>query len=469
MASHRGRYQMLAAAFWLGLLIGSQAPADEPQPPPGENQLPAGENQLPVATRWFKGNLHTHSLWSDGNNFPEMIADWYRERGYHFLALSDHNILSEGAKWLPVAEVTKRSGHDALAPYRRRFGADWCETRTHDGQLEVRLKPLGEFRPLVEEADRFLLIQSEEITDHFGPLPVHINAHNLRDMIRPQGGASVRETIANNLSAVERQGERTGRPMFAHLNHPNYEYGVSAEDLAAVLEEHYFEVYNGHPAVHQQGDAEHPSVERMWDIANTIRLAQLGGPPLFGLATDDAHEYFGRAGASPGRGWVQVRAARLTPESLIAAIRQGEFYASSGVTLDDVQFDPMRGIVEVHIHPEGDAQFTTRFIGTRRPVGADKPAPAAADRQPPAADKPSGKAAAELPPAPPVGEVLATVSGTTARYMLAGDEWYVRATITSNKPPANPSFKEQTAQAWTQPVGWQKWLPAAAPAEPKAE
>jgi ABC-type glycerol-3-phosphate transport system substrate-binding protein len=30
------------------------------------------------ALRWFKGNLHTHSLWSDGDDYPEMIADWFK-------------------------------------------------------------------------------------------------------------------------------------------------------------------------------------------------------------------------------------------------------------------------------------------------------------------------------------------------------------------------------------------------------
>ena len=30
--------------------------------------------------RWWKGNLHTHSLWSDGNDFPDMIVAWYREQ-----------------------------------------------------------------------------------------------------------------------------------------------------------------------------------------------------------------------------------------------------------------------------------------------------------------------------------------------------------------------------------------------------
>ena len=25
-------------------------------------------------TRWWKGNLHTHSLWSDGDDYPETIV-----------------------------------------------------------------------------------------------------------------------------------------------------------------------------------------------------------------------------------------------------------------------------------------------------------------------------------------------------------------------------------------------------------
>ena len=40
--------------------------------------------------QWFKGNLHTHTLWSDGDDFPEMVADWYRQHDYNFLALTDH-------------------------------------------------------------------------------------------------------------------------------------------------------------------------------------------------------------------------------------------------------------------------------------------------------------------------------------------------------------------------------------------
>ncbi len=37
--------------------------------------------------RWWKGNLHTHTFWSDGDDFPEMVAEWYRTHDYNFLAL----------------------------------------------------------------------------------------------------------------------------------------------------------------------------------------------------------------------------------------------------------------------------------------------------------------------------------------------------------------------------------------------
>ena len=36
------------------------------------DQKPVSEQES--AKRWFKGNLHTHSYWSDGDEFPEVIS-----------------------------------------------------------------------------------------------------------------------------------------------------------------------------------------------------------------------------------------------------------------------------------------------------------------------------------------------------------------------------------------------------------
>ena len=106
-------------------------------------------NDAPL--RWWKGNIHTHTLWSDGDDFPEMVAEWYRTHGYNFLALSDHNVMSQGVRWMRHKAIVKRGGKKVLEKYLARFGQHWVETRGEkqtDG-YEVRLKPLNEFRALV--------------------------------------------------------------------------------------------------------------------------------------------------------------------------------------------------------------------------------------------------------------------------------------------------------------------------------
>jgi hypothetical protein len=417
------------------------AHADDPAPDPRKSEVAAAK------PRWFKGNLHTHSLWSDGNDFPEMIVDWYARHGYQFLALSDHNVLAQGQRWMSVALVNGRAKHDGFARYRKRFGDAWVETRNKGGNLQVRLKPLGEYRTLFERPGRFLLIQGEEITDRFERKPIHMNASNLLEPIAPRGGRSVVETMANNLAAVEEQALRLGRPILTHLNHPNFGYGITAEELAMVTRERFFEVYNGHPGVHHQGDETHARVERIWDIVNTLRIGEMGVAPVNGLGSDDSHNYFGTSGSSPGRGWIMVRSRFLTPKSIIQAIEGGDFYASSGVTLKEVRFDRREKVLTLEIQPDPGATYTTRFVGTlegydrtRRPV--------------------TGKDGMPLPVtqvySDDVGTELASVEGTSTSYRLTGKELYVRAVVTSSLPPRNPSFKGQKAQAWTQPVGWER-------------
>jgi hypothetical protein len=386
------------------------------------------------ALRWWKGNIHTHSLWSDGDDFPEMIAEWYRTHEYNFLALSDHNILSEGIRWMKHEEIVRRGGADALAKYRRRFGGGWVETRGEEGspEFEVRLKPLDEFRALVEERGRFIMIQGEEISDRAEGKPVHLNATNIQELIQPLGGATVREAIENNLRAVEEQAERKGREILLHLNHPNFGYAITAEDLAAVVSERFFEVYNGHPGVNHLGDEHHPAVETLWDIANTIRLGQLEAPPLLGVATDDSHDYHGQPGARVGRGWIMVRSGYLTPEHLIRAIKAGDFYASSGVTLAEVRFDPETSVLTLEIDPQEGATYTTHFIGT--PVDYDRTSK-------PRTDKDGNPLPVTKEYSSDVGKVFATVEGLQPKYRLTGKELFVRAVVTSSLAPADPSYK----------------------------
>ncbi len=327
------------------------------------SQFGFAENPEP---RWWKGNLHTHSLWSDGDDFPEMIGDWYRQRGYNFLALTDHNVLSEGIRWMPMKTILQRADESVLSKYKDRFGDAWVETRGDSGgeDYAIRLKPLNEFRALLEERNKFILIQAEEISDRSEGKPVHINATNIDEVIPPAGGATVREAMQNNLRAILEHEKSHGREVLPHLNHPNFGYAITAEDLAAVVSEKFYEVYNGHPGVNQLGDKDHPSVERIWDLVNAIRRTELNVEPMMGIATDDSHEYHGLPGSRPGRGWVMVRSRYLTPEHLIRAMKQGDFYASSGVSFHDVRFDKSTRTLSLEIAAEPNVTYHTDFITT---------------------------------------------------------------------------------------------------------
>ncbi len=422
--------------------------------------LAAADDVIPnsPAPRWWKGNLHTHSLWSDGDDFPEMIAERYRTRDYNFLALTDHNVLSQGIRWMKVADVTKRGGNDVLSKYQARFGTNWVELRGDAAAQEVRLKPFDEYRALIDERGKFLLIPAEEISDKSEGVPVHMNASNLRDVIQPLGGATVRETIENNLRQVEEQAKTADREILAHLNHPNFGWAITAEDIAHAVTERHFEVYNGHPGVNQPGDEHRPSIDRLWDIANTIRLSHLAAPPLYGLATDDSHHYHEKKnGSRPFRGWQMVRATHLTPEHIIRAIKAGDSYASSGVVLSELKYDPQAKTIELAIRPDEGATFETQFIGTLRGFD-DKSEPTLSSGGKPLADKGGKPLRVSRKYSGQVGQVLATAEGLTAKYTLTGKELYVRAVVTSSKPPVDPSFSGQMQQAWTQPVGWEALL-----------
>src|SRR6185369_11350304 len=314
---------------------------------------------------WFKGNLHTHSLWSDGDEFPEMVTDWYKTNGYHFLAISDHNALHEGNWWSPI---TTAQATNVYAKYLRRFGSPWVESGMVRTQFAARLKPLNEYRALFEEPNRFLLIQSEEITASVGAgkIPVHMNATNLRDLIQPPKETNVFEVMQKTVDAVLAQRQSTGQPMFPHVNHPNYGWAITAEELSQLKGERFFEVYNGHPHVNNFGNGLHVSTERMWDIILTQRLSQDPTNVVYGLAVDDAHHYqgFSRTNSNPGRGWIMVRAPRLTVGSVIAALEQGDFYATTGVRLREIDAEKNR--LAITIEPEAGVRYRTQFIGTRK-------------------------------------------------------------------------------------------------------
>lgn len=102
----------------------------------------------PPAESWYKGNLHTHTLWSDGDAPPEVTVSWYKNHGYDFLALSDHNILSVAEKWIPVLQRDKPDVWpppftvEKLNNLKAQFGENSVELRSENDSLFMRLRTL---------------------------------------------------------------------------------------------------------------------------------------------------------------------------------------------------------------------------------------------------------------------------------------------------------------------------------------
>ncbi|MBY0456981.1 MAG: hypothetical protein K2V38_06570, partial [Gemmataceae bacterium] len=223
----------LSAALALTATALALAVAFQNADTPARDPLtPAQIAPSPLTTagaRYWKGNLHTHTLWSDGDDFPEMVVDWYKRHDYQFLALSEHNVLAEGERWVDAeASATRKQ---AVEKYAKRFGDAWLETRTAGDKKQVRLKPLAEFRSLFEDAGKFLLVPAEEITHSFAKRPVHLNGINLRDTIKPADGKDAVETVRVNVRQVAEQRAKTSRLMIAFLNHPTFGWGVRAEEM----------------------------------------------------------------------------------------------------------------------------------------------------------------------------------------------------------------------------------------------
>ena len=300
------------------------------------------------ALRWYKGNTHTHTLNSDGDSTPDDVVRWYREHRYHFVVLTDHEFIT------PV-----------------------------DGLNATFAAP-----------EKFLVISGQEVTGSFEGKPVHVNGLNLTRVVMPVKGKSVLDVLQRDVDGVREAG---GVPQ---INHPNFGWGLTSEDVARVDRARLIEIWNGHPAVNNLGGGGSPSAEEIWDTALTA------GRILFGIADDDSH-YFKRPGdksvPTAGHGWVVVRAPRLDAAAIVGALDRGDFYASTGVELADYQVTDTQ--VTVTIRAAGQSRYRVVFVGAG-------------------------------------GRVLAETVDNPAVYRFRGGEQYVRARV----------LESNGAMAWTQPV-----------------
>jgi len=292
-------------------------------------------NPFVLPGRWYRGNTHTHTTFSDGVLTVEQRCEAYRAGGYDFLVITDHD------------QVVDPSGF------------------SRDGFLAI---PGAELHP--------------PCPDH--PEPYHIVAVNIRDPI------DGRNMDANGvIRAIRDQGG------LAVVAHP-YWSGLTFIDLQRLEGYVGLEVYNATT----DWCIGKGSSEPHWDD----HLDRIG--PTLGLATDDAHT----EAVDVFRGWIMVKADRLTADAVTQAIRQGAFYSSQGPVFHDIRIERAGGTARIVV--ESSPVRSIIFVGCRstgRHVHADDSDPI-----------------------------------TRAEYRPAGSEKYVRVVL----------IDEAARKAWSNPL----WL-----------
>ena len=53
------------------------------------------EKMFQDSGKWYKGNLHAHTVYSDGKLTPEQVIQMYKQHGYSFMCLSEHDFFTD--------------------------------------------------------------------------------------------------------------------------------------------------------------------------------------------------------------------------------------------------------------------------------------------------------------------------------------------------------------------------------------
>jgi hypothetical protein len=324
---------------------------------------------------YLKGSTHVHTVHSgDSKTSVDEVVGWYVAHGYDFIVLTDHNRVSDYAGEAPLVvvrgiELTHNPGSCQPPPPEP------------DGKCRIHVNGIG--------------LPAGAVSPAVDGRPPAIEWKNPTSSLR----------VDMYQAAFDKTRELGG---ISQVNHPTWHWGVDGALLAelsrrgAVL----VEVANMGFRTWSEGDDKHAGAEAVWDDA-------LGrGALVWGVASDDAHDYDDladerqAAGARvypPGGGWVMVRAER-SPEAIRAALERGDFYSSTGVTLERAEV--LDGALDVAVAAASPGRHQIAFVGQG-------------------------------------GVVLDRLDGRSAKFSLDRlTRGYVRAVVT----------REDGARAWVQPV-----------------
>lgn len=234
-------------------------------------------NLFSAPGKFWRGNLHTHSTRSDGVLEADEVARRYQLEGYDFLAITDHFV---GLYDYPLTSIQSSENEN----FTMILGAE-----LHTGAME-----------------------NGEIW--------HLVAVGLPKNFLPPDAADF-QPHSNQETAIEIARRARDAGAFVVIAHPEWSQ-LSIADAASIKAAHAVEVYNHGCYV---------GCDRGYGFHVYEQLLLMGRKLLL-CATDDAHfnesDYFG--------GWVMVKAIENSQNAILAALKEGSYYSSTGPNFHNV-------------------------------------------------------------------------------------------------------------------------------------
>ena len=244
------------------------------------------KEMFPQKGNWYKGNLHSHTTNSDGKLTPEQSIALYKQYGYHFMCLSEHDYYTDLRAQFDSEEFILLPGVEASA---------WLLNKEKNALIKTHhVHGILGNQKMQEAAGDNLMKHGE----HLEP-PVYIEEWD---------GLEVAQQLVDSLRE---------RGCFTTYNHPIWSR-VDMDEVCALKDIWAVEVYNYDTVVEcAEG---YDSV--FWDAM--LRR----GTSVYGFASDDNHnpgKFFDSFG-----GYVMVRSEELSHEAIVNHLLTGDYYFSAG-------------------------------------------------------------------------------------------------------------------------------------------
>ena len=265
--------------------------------------------------KFRRGNLHTHSTGSDGQLEPAEVCRRYQAEGYDFIALTDHFV---GQYDYPITDTTPFRNSD----FTTLLGAELHIDTTDNGDIWhiVAVGLPADFAP--PDVPHFRYFDSTE-------------------------------TVTDLTNRAAKAGA------FIAIAHPHWS-ALTEADARCIPAAHAVEVYNHGCAIENDRGDGHLSCEHMLNEGRRLTM----------IATDDAHfatpDHFG--------GWVMVKTTENTPDALLAALKAGEYYSSTGPEIHDIRMKRLTIEVDCSkaqtIVVQGRGAASSKICGTDLTTGS---------------------------------------------------------------------------------------------------